>query len=152
MANLDPQQVAQSFRFDPQAAQDLRARWLRLVDLGVWGDLKSPRLGALARMRKRLLETGENLRSLLSDRSWIPQPREQVKSALGACVKLRDGLLDLERAARLVEGGADFARFESELLALRAALLRLLEHHERAWAELLEGLYADPEDGAGEGD
>lgn len=138
---LDSERVAQSFRFDAASVRELRGGWARLMEFAVWGELKSARIGALPRLRKRVLETGENLRSLVADRGWIPQPREQVKSALGACVKLRDGLLDLERAARLVEGGADFARFEAELLEFRAGLLRLLERHEGLWAGLLEGLY-----------
>ena len=139
---LDPAQVATSLRFDAEAVTDLRARWLRLLDTAVWGELKSVRMGALARMRKRLLELGENLRSLTADRAWIPQPRERVKSAMAAALNLRDTLLGLERAAHAVEGGADFAGFERELLEFRRRLLQLLERHEHAWAELLESQYA----------
>ncbi|HQU15257.1 MAG: hypothetical protein B7Z66_09045 [Chromatiales bacterium 21-64-14] len=146
---LDLQQVAAAFRFDPQQVGDLRERWARLMERVVWGDLKSSKIGGLPRLRKRVLELGENLRSVVADRAWIPQAREQVKGAMGASIKLRDSLLDLERAAQLIDSGADFARFETELLAFRAALLRFMEHHESQWAALLEGLYeAEPPDEA----
>lgn len=147
---LDTQQVAASFRFDPERIDDLRARWLRLLDLSVWGELKSAQIGALPRLRKRLLELGENLRSLVSDRTWIPQPREQVKGAMGASLKLRDSLLDLERAAAFIEGGADFPQFERDLLEFRQHLLTLMEGHEQVWAALLDSQYGtDVEDDPG---
>lgn len=140
---LDARQVAASFRFDPERVADLRARWLRLLDLGVWGELKSAKIGAVPRLRKRLLELGENLRSLVSDRTWIPQPREQVKGAMGASLKLRDSVGDLERAVALIEGGADFPRFEHDLLEFRQRLLTLMESHEPIWAGLLDSQYSD---------
>ncbi len=140
---LDAQQVAVSFQFDPEQVADLHSRWLRLLDLSVWGELKSAQMGVLPRLRKRLLELGENLRSLLSDRTWIPQPREQVKGAMGASLRLRDSLGDLERAAALIEGGADFPQFERGLLEFRQRLLTLMEGHEHVWAGLLDSQYSD---------
>lgn len=146
---LDTEAVAASFAFDPQRIADLRARWLVLLDLAVWSELRSSKIGAVPRLRKRLLEVGENLRSLVSDRTWIPQPREQVKAAMGASLKLRDSLLELERSATVIENGADFPRFERELLEFRQGLLTLMECHERAWTGLLESQYGDGEDGPG---
>jgi hypothetical protein len=140
---LDAQQVAASFRFDPEQIDELRVRWLRLLDLSVWGELKSAKIGAVPRLRKRLLELGESLRSLVSDRTWIPQPREQVKGAMGASLKLRDSVGDLERAAALIEGGADFPRFEQDLLEFRQRLLTLMEGHEHIWTGLLDSQYSD---------
>lgn len=141
---FDETLLRQSFDFDTSVIADLRARWLALLDLCVWGELKSRKIGAVPKLRKRLLELGENLRSVVNDRGWIPQPRERIKGALGACLNLRDSLLQLERAAKTIDGGADFARFERDILALRQDLLRFLEHHENLWAQLLDSQYDEP--------
>lgn len=140
---LDRRQVSESLTFDPASVAALRQSWLRLMNIGVWGELSSPKIGAMARMRKRLLEVGENLRSLFAPRDWIPQPREQLKSALGSGIKLRDSLMALERAAALVEGGADFPEFEQVLLGFYRDLLALLEQYEARWAGLLDSQYGD---------
>jgi hypothetical protein len=143
---MDAERIAESFRFDAGQVAELRARWLALLDLSVWGELKSAKIGAVPRLRKRALELGEKLRSLVGDRGWIPQPREQVKGAMAASLNLRDALLQLERAAVLLEGGADFPRFEADLLVFRQRLLRLMEHHERLWGDLLESQYGAEDD------
>lgn len=143
---LDPARVRATFDFDAETLAGLRRDWLALLDLSVFGEVKSSKIGAVDRLRRRLLEIGEGLRSLINDRSWIPQPREQIKGAMGASVKLRDALLGLERAAQAVDGGADFARFERELLDFRQRLLMLIEKHENAWAALLEALYDENEE------
>lgn len=144
---LDADTVAATFEFDPDAVADLRQRWTRVMDLAVWGDLKSERLGAVPRLRKRVLELGENLRSLTAGREWVPQPREQVKSAMGASLKLRDSLQSLERAAQNLSGGDDLDRFETEFLALRERMLAFMEYHEHQWGDLLQSQYGeDPED------
>ncbi|MEJ2479312.1 MAG: hypothetical protein P8Y78_03875 [Acidihalobacter sp.] len=143
---FDPDRVSASFDFDRDQVAALRRNWLTLLDLAVFGDIRSSKIGAVDRLRKRLLESGEGLRSLTNDRSWIPQPREQIKGAMGASVKLRDVLLGLERAAQSVDGGADFTRFEETLLGFRHELLRLVEHHEALWAMLLEEQYNDDAD------
>ena len=142
----DETQVERSFDFDQAQVTDLRARWLQLIEISVWGDLKSTNIGALPRLRKRMLELGEHLRSLLTRRDWLSQPREQVKSAMASSVNLREALLNLERAAKLVNGGDDFARFERGLLDFRQRLLRLMEKHEMQWGELLEQQYDEPVD------
>lgn len=143
---FDAEQVERSFAFDPQQVAGLRARWLRLLDAAVWEELKSGKIGAVPRLRKRLLEVGENLRSVVSDRAWIPHPRERVKGAMAAALNLRDALLNLERSAVLLEGGAGFPEFEAELLAFRQDLLRLLERHEQIWGDMLEAQYGEPLD------
>jgi len=144
---FDPQELENSFRFDPDTVHDLRARWIRLMEEAVWGDLKTGTIGAVPRLRKRLLELGENLRSLLSDRAWIPHERERVKGAMAASLNLRDSLQQTDRAARLLNGGDDFAAFEADYLAFRKALLAFVEQHEQAWGNLLESLYDEPADG-----
>ncbi len=143
---FDSEEIEQLLQFDPGQLAGLRQQWLRLMDLVVWEELNFDRLGALPRLRKRLLEVGENLRSLTADRAWIPQPRERLKSALGSSIKLRDSLLALERAAKGLTGGAAAAEFERELLAFRQALLVLVEQHEYRWADRLDRQYDDAED------
>jgi hypothetical protein len=139
--SFDPETVAHSFDFDPGQCADLRARWLDLLDRSVWADLKSGKIGAVPRLRKRLLELGENLRSVQGDRGWIPQPRERVKGAMAASLNLRDALLQLERAAQPLQGGEDFAEFERDLLEFRRRLLLFMERHEARWGDLLEAQY-----------
>ncbi len=139
---FEPAAVERSFAFDAAHAAELRERWLGLLERAVWADLKSSKIGAVPRLRKRLLEVGENLRSFLSDRTWIPHPRERVKGAMAASLNLRDALLNLERAAKLLDGGADLPAFEPDLLAFRKRLLELMEAHERQWGDMLEAQYA----------
>lgn len=143
---FDPDEVAATFRFDQTVVDDLRARWGRVMDLAVWGDIKSERLGAVPRLRKRILELGENLRSLTAGRDWVPHPREQVKSAMGASLKLRDSLLDVERAAQNLSGGNELPRFEAEFMDLRQRMLPFMEHHESQWGALLEAQYGEDPD------
>ncbi|WP_018935384.1 hypothetical protein [Thioalkalivibrio sp. ALJ24] len=141
---FDPQQLEASFAFDPETTADLRERWMHLIHDAVWADLKTGTIGAIPRLRKRLLELGENLRSLLSDRAWIPHERERVKGAMAASLNLRDSLNQTDRAAKLLNGGEDFERFEADYLAFRKALLAFIELHEQRWGDLLESLYDDP--------
>lgn len=143
---FDPVRVRASFTFNPDNVSYLRREWLILMDLSVFGDIKSSKIGAVDRLRKRLLEIGEGLRSLINDRRWIPHPREQIKSAMGASLKLRDALLGLERAAQNLDGGTDFSHFEKKLLSFRYRLLQFVEHHESQWAGLLEEQYAEDSD------
>ena len=144
--SFDPKQLERSFAFDPEAVTELRENWSELIVAVVWNDLKSGTIGALPRLRKRILELGENLRSLLSDRRWIPHERERVKGAMAASLNLRDSLLQADRAAKLVSEGSDFQRFEARYLAFRQQLLAFIETHERIWADLLESLYSDDAD------
>lgn len=143
---FDAESVERSFAFDAETVVDLRGRWLHLLDTAVWEELKSGKIGAVPRLRKRLLELGENLRSMVSDRAWIPHPRERVKGAMAASLNLRDALLHLERAAVHLDGGAAFPDFEAELLEFRRRLLLFMEHHEQLWGTMLEAQYDEPVD------
>lgn len=143
---FDPELLEHSFAFDPDTVADLRSAWSELIVAVVWDDLKSSSIGALPRLRKRVLEVGENLRSLLSDRRWIPHERERVKGAMAASLNLRDSLQQADRAAKLVSGGKDFPRFEPRYLAFRQRLLAFIETHEQRWGDLLESLYAEDPD------
>ena len=124
----------------------LRADWLRLMDLAVWGEVKSSRMGATARLRRRLLEVGEKLGSLCASRAWIPHPREQVKNALGSAYSLKDALLQFERAAQDIDGGADYVEFSSAVIALHQCLLARLPELENQWALLLDSQYNEDDE------
>ncbi len=124
----------------------LKAQWLRLMELAVLGELKSARLGALGKLRKKLLELGERLASLCADRNWIPRPREQLKNALASALNLKDALLQVEQDAQSLEGGADRAAFEAALIAFHRDLLGGLAERENRWAALLDALAHEDDD------
>jgi hypothetical protein len=140
---FDTKRLEHAFAFDPQRVGELRASWTALMAASVWDDLKSGTIGALPRLRKRLLEVGENLRSLVSDRRWIPQERERVKGAMAASLNLRNSLQQADRAAKLLTAGDDLPRFEARYLGFRQQLLVFIEAHEQRWGDLLEDLYTD---------
>lgn len=148
---FDEHSAAASLEFEDESVSSLHGRWLRLMDLAVWGELKTQKIGAVPRLRKRILEIGEALRSLFGHRDWIPKPRDRIKGALGASMSLRESLLNLERAAKPLDGGEDFPEFEQELLAFRRELLELLERHEPIWAELLDAQDEDEDDSVEDG-
>jgi hypothetical protein len=136
-------QLEKSFAFDPNSVAELRRLWAQLIEIVVWGDLKSGTIGAVPRIRKRMLEVGENTRSLISDRRWIPNDRERVKGAMAASLNLRDSLMQADRAAKLLTGGDNFAEFEACYLEFRRLLLTFMENHEQLWGDLLESLYSE---------
>lgn len=138
---LDDQALKHAFDFDADVVTTLRRDWSKLVESAVWNDLKSRQIGALPRMRKRIFEIGEMLRSLVADRAWIPQPRERVKGAMAAALNLRDALQQADRAVATLTGGDDFASFERSYLDFRQRLLVFLESHENRFGDLLESLY-----------
>lgn len=142
---MDADEVRRAVTLDPAWVQELRQLWARLMELSVWGDVKSSRLGAMGRLRKRVLELGERLKSLAADREWIPHPREQVKNALGSAHNLKDTLLQLERAAQDVDGGSDRAAFDELMIGLHARILDPLGPLEYRWAELLDSQYGEDE-------
>ncbi len=128
---------------DRELAQDLHRVWLTLIDTAVWGDLKSEQIGALGKLRKRILELGERLKSLDADRTWIPQRRERIKNFLGSCLNMRETLLLVERAAQGLTGGTDAAAFVAALDELRATAASRLQEQENAWANALQTLNRD---------
>lgn len=123
---------------DPALLASLRARWLSLMDLAVWGDLKGDKLGALTRLRKRLLEVGERLRSVAADRHWIPQPRERLKNLLGSSISLRDALVLAERSIQDVTAGKDKDRLNEQFVALHGLIQTDLRARENQWAAALQ--------------
>lgn len=140
---MDKAAVRQAVTLDPAWVTELRVQWTALMEIAVWGEVKSSRMGAATRMRKRLLDVGEKLRSLAADRDWIPHPREQVKNALGSAFSLKDALLQFERAAQDMDGGNDCAVFGARAVQLRQSLLTRLPELENTWAALLDSQYLD---------
>ncbi len=119
---------------------DARAQWMALIDVAVWGELKSEQLGLLGKLRKRILDLGERLKSLDGDRTWIPRRRERIKNLLGSCLSARDALLQAERAAQGVTAGRDVERLSQAFVALHKLITGDLQGHENAWAETLQAL------------
>ncbi|TCV84693.1 hypothetical protein [Sulfurirhabdus autotrophica] len=140
---MDAEAVRKSVTLDPQWANELKQAWLALMELTVWGDVKSTRLGAMGKLRKKTLDLGEKLKSLAADREWIPHPRERVKNALGSSFNLRDSLLQLERAAKDVDGGSELASFSQLMIRLHTLIVPPLEILENQWATLLDSQYQD---------
>lgn len=140
---MDAGAVERAITLDPEWVKQLRETWVQLMTLAVWGDVKSSRLGALPKFRKRLLEVGERLRSLTANRDWIPHPREQLKNALASSFNLKDCLLQMERSAQDIDSGTELPALSEQLLRLHNLLMAPLAHLENCWASLLETQYHD---------
>ncbi len=79
-----------------------------LMEEAVWAEIRGARPGIGGRVRKRVLEAGERLRSLTASCDWIPRPRERLKTALASPMSVDETLDALERDTRDLEG-ADVA-------------------------------------------
>ncbi len=135
---MDAKEVAATVTLDPTWVASLRHDWNALMDILLWGDVKSSRLGAISRVRKKALDLGEKMRSMVNSRAWIPHPREQLKNALGSSFNLRDALLQFERGAQDIDGGSELDRFNALVVQLHRNLLEPLEPLEANWARLLD--------------
>ena len=125
---------------DPELLAQLKEHWLALMEIAVWGDIKSDKLGATSKLRKRLLDLGERLKSLSADRGWIPHKREQLKNLLGSCLSMRDALLLAERTAQDLTGGSDLDALTGKLIALHTIVMTDLQRQENLWAQTLESI------------
>jgi hypothetical protein len=134
---LDPVEVDRALALDAAWAGRLRAMWLDLAAVTVFGDLRAAHVGALPRLRKQVLDAGERLRAVLADRAWIPRPRERLKNALASALALREALDALEPATRELDGG-DAAPLRAALAGLRAAALDEIAPRANEWATLLD--------------
>jgi len=139
---MDNEAIKQALALDAAWTSRARQVWLTLMDLAVCGDLSSPRLGTMGRVRKRTLDVGEKLKSLTGDRNWIPHPRERLKNALASALHLNDSLNELERIAADLGNGADLGTFGKNLAELRH-LVHGLAPLEQQWAKLLDSQYRD---------
>ncbi|MHB8550059.1 MAG: hypothetical protein ACYDB8_03705 [Acidiferrobacterales bacterium] len=127
----------------------VRLKWLRLMEIAVWGDLRSRSPGSAGKVRRRTLELGEKWRSVFNDRAWIPQVRQRAKNFLGSCLSLRDSLMSLEKAARDLDGGADYAEFTRILGQLGDAVRGPLAERENRLAATLERMDREAPDDEG---
>ena len=140
---MDADEVRRAVTLDPVWMGEVKRTWLALMEISVWGDVKSSRLGAMSKLRKKVLDVGEKLKSLAADRAWIPHPREQVKNALGSSFNLKDSLLQLERSAQDVDGGSELATFNALMIELHGLIVQPLAPLENQWATLLNSQYLD---------
>jgi hypothetical protein len=145
---LDPAAVDRSLRLPPEWIARQRALWLELASIAIFGDLRLPEVGAAPRLRKRVLDAGERLRALAADRSWIPQPRERLKSALACALGAREALDQIAAAATELDG-PDRQRFAATCAALRAALVDEVTPRANEWAKLLDRRPPRTENSAG---
>lgn len=140
--------------FDPLAVQtavrleaDLRDRWRRewglLMDLAVWGEMRSTQIGLSGKLRKRVLDFGERLRAYGSDRSWIPHPREQIKNALSTSLQTREALEKVGEVVGQFSDGADLAALRALWAALSTALLADIVMREGRLVRLLNQQYQE---------
>jgi hypothetical protein len=140
---LDADTVDRALACDAEWLAGLRRDWLAVADLAVWGGVQSSRLGALPRLRKRIIELGERLAGLGAPRGWIPQPRERLKSALATAIAAGELIEQCGRAIAELDAGAAREELAAALAALsRRARARLDEQAVR-WAELLDSQLAD---------
>jgi hypothetical protein len=147
---LDPAETDAALALDAETRAAARAAWLRLADIAVFGELRAPAIGALPRLRKRVLDLGERLRALFADRAWIPQPRERLKNALASAIGVRDALAALRAEAAPVDAGADAGALRAELAALDAALAPVLVARANTWATLLARRAGDDDNARGD--
>ncbi|MFW6349667.1 MAG: hypothetical protein ACOC3U_04750 [Thiohalospira sp.] len=143
--------LAGAFDFSAAEREAIESTWRTLMGDAVWLDLHAARVGALPRLRKRILELGETARSALESAHWLP-PRERLRSALATTLKLRDMLETVERGLEGLDGGADREGFVARFAELRSLLESILEPREARWAAILEAGSGidDNEDEAGE--
>ena len=137
---MSPEQVQALVTLDRAWREHVVALWLEMMQLAVWGDIRSGQVGGVPRLRKRVLDLGEKWRSVFNSRDWLPQPREQIKNALASAANLRDSLLLLERAAQELNGGNDQQRFGETLIALHREVVGPLRELENQWAFALDAV------------
>lgn len=133
---IDAAEADAALELDPVWAATLRRHWTALAEIAVFGELATRELGALPRLRRRVLDLGERARAVLAGRAWIPQPRERLKSALASALALREALAQVEAQIAALDGGADLDRLRAASTALGADVAAL-EPRMNAWAALL---------------
>ena len=131
--------------FDPGLHAAVKTQWQELMNIVVWGELKGANVGAVPKLRKRALDLGEKWRSLFNDRTWIPQPRERLKNALGSALALHDAQQLLIGTAALFDGGADHDALGQVLARLSDSENQLREKENR-WAQALQEINKDGSD------
>ncbi|PKY12234.1 hypothetical protein B1757_00365 [Acidithiobacillus marinus] len=126
-----------------ESREHWRQDWLKLMDLAVWGDLRSQQIGLAGKLRKRVLEFGERLRSYASDRSWIPHPREQIKNALSSSLQLREVMAKVGEVLGQFAEGTDLAGLQVFWEAFSGGLMMDITEREGALVALLNQQYQE---------
>lgn len=137
MTAVNAAEVQRELAIRTEWIEEARSAWRALLDTLVWGQLSAPRLGGLPKARKRALELGERLKSLASDRNWIPRPREQLKNALASYLNACETLDELERLLDTLDGGPDLRLGQERCAAIKRLLADMRPTAER-WAALLD--------------
>lgn len=140
---FDAEQVDAALEFERARVAEMQQQWQELIAIAVWDGVESDRLGVAPRLRKRLLELGERLKSLVAARGWIPHPRERLKSALAAALALRETLAAVAAALPELRPGTEAARLAAAYQALQRTLEPELQAREAAWARLLDAQVSD---------
>jgi len=135
---LDADAVDRALACDPDWLAALRRDWLALADLAVWGGAQSSKLGALPRLRKRIMELGERLASLGAPRGWIPQPRERLKSALATAIAAGGLLEQCAQALAELDAGAARDALAAALGGLSQRARAPLDELAARWAGMLD--------------
>jgi hypothetical protein len=135
---LDADAVDRALACDSGWLAALRRDWLTLAELAVWGGAQSSRLGALPRLRKRIMELGERLASLGAPRGWIPQPRERLKSALATAIAAREALEQCAQALAELDAGEPRDALGAALEGFSRRARARLDEYAARWAELLD--------------
>jgi len=116
----------------------IRRHWQALMDAVTWEDLCSPQIGQLSRLRKRVLESGEKLHSLVADKSWIPSPRDRIKSTLATALAAEEALQQVQTQLQGLDDNAA-ARVTARLFAdLAQAVSQQLAPRKQQWAVWLD--------------
>ncbi len=142
---LEAESVDRALVCDARWLQALRHDWLALIELAVWGGLDSARLGALPRLRRRMLDLGEKLAALGAPRDWIPQPRERLKSALATALAVRELLAQCAQGLEELQDNAARDALRAALRALAARAGERLDDYAARWARMLDGQLASEE-------
>lgn len=140
---FDDAEVARWTRPEEAQRQQWRRDWLVPMDLCLWGELKSSQIGTSSRLRKRVLDLGEKLRSYVGDRQWIPHPRERIKNCLSSGLQLRDALGKVAESLEQLDGGADLAQLHTMWDTFSSSLYADLGPREEALVVLLNQQYGE---------
>jgi len=139
---LDAEAVERALACDAGWLRALRREWLSVVEAAVWSGVQSGRLGALPRLRKRILELGERLNALAAPPAWIAHPRERLKSALAAALAVRGLLAQCAQGVTELEAGEPRDALETALATLSAHIDERLDEYATRWAGMLDAQLA----------
>ncbi len=118
-----------------------RTQWVQLMEMALWGEIRSHQIGSVSRLRRRILDFGEKLRSYGSNRKWIPHPRERVKNCLASALHLHEAMERVAESMASLEGGGSLATLEALWDTLSGALQEDLILREGRLVTLLNQQY-----------